>query len=144
MTVTLTSNYQETLNPPTVEKIEELLAENYFLGDMMEFIDEHNESDFVHYYEEYVRVGEAIGYEAVDALIEEMGDVSYIEDCDERYQGCFDNEAEFTESFYDQMGYNIPMEIVVDWESTWETNLRYDFTSCSDGTSYKPCHIFRD
>ena len=144
MTVTLTSNYQETLNPPTVEKIEELLAENYFLEDMLEFIDEYNEEDFVSYYEEYVRCSEEIGYEAVGALVDETGHISDIEGCAERYQGCFDNEAEFAEEFYDQMGYNIPMELVVDWEATWETNLRYDFTSCSDGTSYKPCHIFRD
>jgi hypothetical protein len=73
MTVTLTANYKEVLNTVTVEKIDELLDENYALDDMLVFIDEYNENDFVNYYEEYVRVGEAIGYEAVDALIGEMG-----------------------------------------------------------------------
>jgi len=144
MTVTLTANYKEVLNTVTVEKIDELLDENYALEDMLVFIDEYNENDFVNYYEEYVRVGEAIGYEAVDALISELGDVSYIEDCDERYQGCYDDEAEFAEQFMSDMGYDIPAAIVVDWEATWDTNLRYDFTSCNDGTSYRACHIFRD
>lgn len=144
MTVTLTANYKEVLNTETVEKIDELIDENYDLSAMLEFIDEHNESDFVAYYEEYVRVGEAIGYEAVDALIDEMGCVSDIEDCDERYQGCYQNEAEFAESFYDQMGYDIPMEIVVDWDATWDSTLRYDYTACRDGSVYRPCHIFRD
>jgi len=144
MSITLTANYKETLNTETVEKIDELIDETYALDDMLEFIDEYNESDFVAYYEEYVRCGEAIGYEAVDALIAELGDVSYIEDCDERYQGCFNDEAEFAESFYDEMGYDLPSGIVVDWEATWETSLRYDFTACNDGTSYRSMHIFRD
>ena len=144
MSITLTANYNETLAADTVSKIDDLLVDNYALDDMLEFIDQHNESDFVAYYEEYVRCGEAIGYEAVDALIAELGDVSYIEDCDERYQGCFDDEAEFAEQFMSDVGYDIPAAIVVDWEATWEQNLRYDFTACNDGTSYRACHIFRD
>ena len=61
------------------------------------------EEDFVSFYEEYVRCGEAIGYEAVDALIEEMGDMSYVDSCDERYRGCYDNEADFAEEFYNDI-----------------------------------------
>ena len=144
MSVTFTANYKECCLQETVDKIDELLDESYALDDMLEFIDEHNESDFVAHYEEYVRCGEAIGYEAVDALIQEMGDVSYIEDCDERYQGAFHSEGDFAESFYDEMGYSIPDGIVVDWDATWETSLRYDFTCCSDGSNYRPYHIFRD
>jgi hypothetical protein len=144
MTVTLTASYKEILNPPTVEKIDELLEENYFLGDMLEFIDNYNENDFVAYYEEYVRCGEAIGYEAVDALIGEMGCMSDIEDCDERYQGCYHNEAEFAEEYVTEMGYDIPSIVVVDWQATWDSSLRYDFTCCSDGSNYRPYHIFRD
>jgi hypothetical protein len=144
MTVTLTASYKEILNPPTVEKIDELLEENYFLGDMLEFIDNYNENDFVAYYEEYVRCGEAIGYEAVDALIGEMGCMSDIEDCDERYQGCYHNEAEFAEEYVTEMGYDIPRIVVVDWQATWDSSLRYDFTCCSDGSNYRPYHIFRD
>ena len=144
MSVTFTANYKEVLNSQTVEFIDERLDENYALDDMLEFIDEHNEDDFVNYYEEYVRCGEAIGYEAVDALIEEMGCISYIEDCDERYQGFYDDEAEFAEHYHNEMGNYVPEGIVVDWEATWEQNLRYDFTACNDGDVYKPCHIFRD
>ncbi len=144
MSITLTANYKETLAADTVSKIEELLDDNYALDDILEFIDNHNESDFVAYYEEYCRCGEAIGYEAVDALIDEMGDVSYIEDCEERYQGHFDNEAEFAEYYYDEMGVYIPDGIVVDWEATWDQSLRYDYTACYDGDKFKPCHVFRD
>jgi len=144
MSVTFTANYKEVLNAVTVEKIDELLDENYALDDMLEFIDEHNEDDFVNYYEEYVRCGEAIGYEAVDALIEEMGCISYIANCDERYQGFYDDEAEFAEHYHNEMGNYVPEGIVADWEATWDTSLRSDYTACRDGSSYKPCHIFRD
>ena len=142
MSITLTASYKEFLAADAVEKIDELLDENYALDDMLEFIDTYNENDFVAYYEEYVRVGEAIGYEAVDALIGEMGCVSDVEGCDERYRGEYESTADFAESFYDEMGYNIPSEIVVDWEATWDSGLRYNFTSCEVG--YRTVYIFSD
>ena len=141
MSVTLTANYKEFLTAETVEKIDELLDENYCLDDILEFIDTYNENDFVSYYEEYVRCGEAIGYDAVDALIDEMGCVSYVEDCDEKYRGVYASTEEFAEEFYSEM-YSIPNEIVVDWEATWESSLRYDYTACEKG--YRQVHIFSD
>ena len=144
MTITLTANYKETLNAQTVEFIDDRLDENYALDDMLEFIDVHNEDDFCNFYEEYCRCGEAIGYEAVDALIEEMGDMSYIDCCDERYRGHYHNEAEFAEEFYNEVYGEVPSFLVIDWEATWETSMRYDFTACNDGTTYRPCHIFSD
>ena len=144
MSITLTSNYKEVLSTETVEYIDTLLEDNYALEGILEFIDERNETNFVAYYEEYVRCGEAIGYEAVDALIDENGECSCIEDCDERYQGFYDDEAEFAEHFHHEIGNYVPDGIVVDWEATWEQNLRYDFTACRDNSSWKPCHIFRD
>jgi len=142
MTVTLTASYTEFLSEATVEKIEELKDELYDLEAMLTFIDEYNETAFMNNYEEYVRCGEAIGYEAVDALADENG-IDYIEGCDERYRGCYHNEAEFAEEFYTEM-YDLPSDIVVDWEATWERNLRYDFTAYNDGTTYRACHIFKD
>lgn len=141
MSVTLTANYKEFLTAETVEKIDELLDESYALDDILEFIDTHNESDFVSYYEEYVRCGEAIGYDAVDALIDEMGCVSYVEDCDEKYRGVYASTEEFAEELYSEM-HNIPSEIVVDWEATWDSSLRYDYTACEKG--YRQVHIFSD
>lgn len=143
MTVTLTSNYRETLHPQTVAFIDERIDENYALDDMLEFIDTYNENDFCNYYEEYVRCGEAIGYEAVDALIGENGEMSCIECCDERYRGCYSSEADFAEEFYSEL-YEVPSALVIDWQATWDTSLRYDFTSCDDGTSYRSVHIFSD
>ena len=142
MTVTLTANYKEVLATETVEKIEELLEDSYDLDDALKFIDEHNEADFVAYYEEYCRCGEAIGYEAVDALIAEMGDVSYVEECDERYRGQFDSTADYAEQFYNDVYGEVPSMLVVDWEATWESSLRYDMTACEVG--YRNVYIFSD
>jgi len=143
MTVTLTANYKETLSAVTVEKIEELLEDSYDLNAILEFIDENSEDDFDAHYEEYVRCGEAIGYEAVDAYISECG-IDSIEDCDDRYQGHYQSTADFAEEFVTEMGYDIPSLVVVDWEATWDRNLYYDFTACNDGSTYCPVHIFRD
>jgi antirestriction protein len=142
MTVTLTANYKEVLAADTVEKIDELLEDSYDLDDALKFIDEHNEADFVAYYEEYCRCGEAIGYEAVDALIAEMGDVSYVEECDERYRGQFDSTADYAEQFYNDVYGEVPSMLVVDWEATWESSLRYDMTACEVG--YRNVYIFSD
>jgi antirestriction protein len=143
MTITLTANYKETLSAVTVEKIEELLEDSYDLNAILEFIDENSEDDFNTHYEEYVRCGEAIGYEAVDAYISECG-IDSIEDCDDRYQGHYQSTADFAEEFVTEMGYDIPSLVVVDWEATWDRNLYYDFTACNDGSTYCPVHIFRD
>lgn len=142
MSVTLSANYKEVFATETVEKIDELLEENYELDSMLEFIDNNNEDDFVAYYEEYVRCGEAIGYEAVDALIDEMGCVADIENCDERYQGCYSSTADFAEEMVSEIYGDIPSIVVVDWEATWDSALRYDYTDCNAG--YRQVYIFRD
>lgn len=137
----MTANYKETLNTETVEKIDELLEDNYALDDMLEFIDTYNENDFVAYYEEYVRCGEAIGYDAVDALIGENGYVSDIEGCDERYMGVYESEANFAEEFYNDIS-DVASALVIDWQATYDSSLRYDFTSCEVG--YRQVYMFRD
>ena len=142
MSITLTANYNETLAAATVSKIDDLLVDNYALDDMLEFIDNHNESDFVAYYEEYVRVGEIIGYDAVDALINEMGDVSYIEDCEDRFRGWYQSEADFAEEFYNEVYGEVPSILVVDWQATWDSALRYDFTACE--VKYAQVAVFSD
>ena len=141
MSITLTANYKEVLAADTVEQIDNLIEENYALDDMLEFIDNYNESDFVNYYEEYVRCGEAIGYDAVDALIGELGCVSDIEGCDERYRGCYESTADFAEEYFNDTT-DIPCALVIDWEATYDSSLRYDFTACE--VKYREVYIFSD
>ena len=141
MSVTLTSNYKEIFSERVVDMIDNL-QDDHDLQAMLTFIDEHNEDDFFHFYEEYVRCGEAIGFEAVDALIEEQGCVSVVENCDERYQGFYHSTADFAEEYYNSI-MHIPDGLIIDWEAMWE-NLYYDFTACNDGSTYCPIHIFAD
>lgn len=144
MPVTFTTNYTEIFAEDIVEKIQELEDENFDLEAMLEFIDERSTEDFVKYYEEYVRCGEAIGYEVVDLLIDEM-DFESIVDCDERYQGAFDNAADFAEYWVEEaLGVPVPEEVVVDWEETWDRNLYRDFTIVGKEHGYKNAHVFAD
>ena len=140
MTVTLTASYTEFLAAGTVEKIDELIEENYALDDILKFIDTYNERIFVDNYEEYVRCGDAIGYDAVDAYAEENC-IDNIEDCDSRYRGVYESAADFAEEYYSEL-YDVPCALVVDWEATWDSTLRYDFTACEAG--YRTVHIFSD
>lgn len=140
MTVTLTASYREMLAATTVEKIDELIEENYALDDILEFIDTYNERMFVDNYEEYVRCGEVIGYDAVDAYAEENG-IDNIEDCDSRFRGWYQSEADFAEEFYSEL-YEVPSALVIDWQATWDTSLRYDFTACE--VKYAQVAIFSD
>ena len=125
MTVTLTSNYKEVLKPQTVEFIEE---GEYDLDDALKFIDDYNEDAFVGYYDEYVRTGESIGYDVVDAFIKYHGDVSYVEHVEEAYRGVYNSGADFTEEFYNEVYGDVPSFLVVDWEATWKQSLSYDFS----------------
>lgn len=140
MSITLTANYQDVLQEETVDLIEELLLEDYELDEILKFIDEYNEADFVNYYLEYQRVGEIIGFDAVDALIDEDG-VDAVEDCEERYRGCYDSTADFAEEYYNDL-HDIPGDLIVDWEATWDSNLSHRFSDYSVG--YRQVHIFSD
>jgi antirestriction protein len=102
------------------------MEENYHLDDMLEFIDENSEIAFLNHYEDYVSAGENIGYEAVDAFVEYHG-MECVEHCEDAYYGSFDSKVDFTMDYYELQGIYIPTEIVVDWEETWESNLRYEF-----------------
>ncbi len=125
MSVTFTANYKEIFATQTVEKIEELLEDNYALDDILEFIDANNEEDFVSFYEEYVTQGENLGYDVVDAFVEYHG-LSYVESCGDAYRGQYDSEADFAEEFTNEL-HDVPSFVVVDWQATFDQNLRYDF-----------------
>lgn len=127
MTVTLSVNYKEVLAAATVEKIDELLEDSYELTDILEFIDEHNEEDFVAYYEQYVEAGEDIGYDVVDAFIGYHDDVCYVEQVKDAYRGVYYSEAEFAEEFTNEIHGEVPAFVVVDWQATWDQNLSDDF-----------------
>ena len=125
MTTTMTANYKD-LQPQTVQFIEENCIEGeYDLEDALKFIEEHGETDFVLFYDDYIKAGENIGYDVVDAFIDYHG-VSYAEHAEDAYYGAYDSGADFAEEYYNDIG-DIPAFLVVDWEATWDQSLSYDF-----------------
>ena len=101
-------------------------------NDMVDFIKEHSEEEFVHHYETYNRLCEDYGQNLVDEFIEDF-DVSTIENFEDMYQGQYNSGADFAEQIATDCGYiksyqgDLPSWIEIDWEKTWD-NLSYDYT----------------
>lgn len=110
------------------QKIDELVAENYCIDDIVEFINQYGNDNFVEYYEEYCENGENYSYSAVDAFVDEFG-IECIAHFTDAYYGEYDSEEDFAEQFCsDVYALNLnDTPVVVDWTATWNRNLRYDF-----------------
>ena len=141
MTVTLTTSYKEFLKAETVEFIEDLLDNQYELSDILEFVDEHSEDDFVSYYETYVEQGERCGFNVVDAFISENG-LADVESCEEAYVGTFRDVEDFVEDLMENTGDDryIPSYVVIDFKATWDQGLSYDYDAVDIGGGV---HFFR-
>ena len=80
------------------------------------------------YQELYQNLCASYGKDAVSAFLELHDDESLLEYFEEAYQGSYDSEAAFAEEFTtDIYGFDAPSFVVVDWDATWNCNLRYDF-----------------
>ena len=127
MPVTLQVNYKEIFSAEVVEKVDELVEDNYALDDILEFIDQNSEADFISFYEEYCTVGENIGYDVVDAFVKYHGSMCYVEHVEDAYQGIYNDEATFAEEYYENVYGEVPGFLVVDWDATWNSSLLYDY-----------------
>ena len=123
-------NYKQFLDQTVVDKINEYLEENFFIDDMIDFIDDYGTDAFLNHYNTYVELGENYSYGAVDAFIDEFGFELLSEDhFQNSYEGAYVSGAEFAEQHYENMGYDpIPSWVTVDWEATWDRCLSYDCT----------------
>ena len=109
-------------------------------NDMVDFIKEHSEEEFVHHYETYNRLCEDYGQNLVDEFIEDF-DVGTIENFEDMYQGQYDSGADFAEQIASDCGYvtrDLPSWIEIDWQKTWDNALSYDYTELIGG------HIFNN
>ena len=105
--------------------------DSYYIDDMLEFIQEHGEADFVKFYDDYIIYAEKLGsdgYEILDAFVSLMGGFNDIDKAEEMYRGEYRSDAAFAEDHYEQLGVDIPNDLVVDWDATWNSSLRYDFS----------------
>lgn len=79
------------------------------------------------YVELYEQLCDDYSQAAVQAFIKLYGEeeLNDFQDC---YIGEYDSEADFAEQYATDISCEkIPSWIVVDWEATWNCNLRYDF-----------------
>lgn len=120
-------NFMIELDENVISKINELMEDSFYLEDMLDFINEHGDDNFIKYYDDYVRFGEDNSYDAVDAFIEEFG-IQNIEHFQDAYNGQYDSEEEFAEQYTNDVYGEPPAHLVIDWQQTWATNLSYDFT----------------
>jgi hypothetical protein len=131
MPVTFTANYREIFSAETLEKIDGFVESQYDLGCMLEFIDEHSEEEFAKYYDEYVELGEANGYEAVDAFIKQsdLYDLKYFADA---YIGEYQSPERMAQDYFDGETDRLDYRISIDWEETAEYLLQHDVDRVGD------------
>jgi hypoxanthine phosphoribosyltransferase len=157
MTITYTSNYQETLSEETVKIVDELVESGYNLNEVLEYIDYFGE-DYANVIEllidavndngstknELYEFVDEYGYNNVEyfgeyvRLLEDYSqeavaafincfDVSDISLFEETYEGAFDSLEDFVYYILEQGEYNIPNWVVVDAEKTWNSALRFEY-----------------
>ena len=121
----------------TIQLIDELVADGNDHDVLENFIEEHGESNFNDYIEEYLQAIDEHGEDAIAAFL----DIFNIEDIGnftDAYQGEYESGAEFAESLVsDCYSMDMPSWVEVDWKATWDNALSYDYSE-SDG------HIFNN
>ena len=121
----------------TIELIDELVADGNDHDVLENFIEEHGESNFNDYIEEYLQAVDQYGEEVVAAFLD-IFDIDSIGSLSDAYQGEYESGAEFAESLVsDCYSMEMPSWVEVDWQKTWDNSLSYDYSE-SDG------HIFNN
>ena len=113
------------LSQKALDYITELVEGTYALDDILQFITEYNSDDFINYYVDYVEQGVKVGFDVVDAFLEEndISDVARVEDV---YMGEYESEADFAENYYNDI-MDVPDALVIDWKETFYQSLSYDY-----------------
>ena len=133
MPVTMTSNYKEVFSKEVVEKIEELSEYSYELDDLIDFVDTYGE-DKIEYVEDYLDVVNNIfsddPKDVVDRYVADTG-LEYIQGADEMYEGNYESVEQFIDD-RELIDHEIPSWVVIDYEATWDSALRFDFEKIDD------------
>jgi len=113
------------LSQKALDYITELVEGTYALEDILQFITEYNSDDFINYYVDYVEQGEKVGFDVVDAFLQEnnISDVARVEDV---YMGEYESEADYAENYYNDI-MDVPDALVIDWKETFYQSLSYDY-----------------
>lgn len=142
MTITTTAvpiEIASELSQKALDYITELVEGTYALDDILEFITEYNSDDFINYYVDYVEKGEKVGYDVVDAFLEE-NDISDVHQVENVYMGEYESEADFAENYYNDI-MDVPDALVIDWKETFYQSLSHDYDYVEGG--YAKGYVFQ-
>ena len=113
------------LSQKALDYITELVEGTYALDDILQFITEYNSDDFINYYVDYKDMGEKVGFDVVDAFLEE-NNISDVHQVENVYMGEYESEADFAENYYNDI-MDVPDALVIDWAETFHQSLSYDY-----------------
>lgn len=125
-------DYQENLEE-ILDVLEDTGANN---SDLFDYLEEWG-SDNLEYFAKYWELLDDHNEGAIEAFCHLWGpeDLEHFEDS---YSGYYSTDADFAESICEGLlDHNFPSWIVIDWEATWNSSLRYDYSE-HDG------HYFSD
>jgi len=113
------------LSQKCLDYITELVEDNYALDDILEFLKKYNGDDLIAYYVDYVEQGDKVGFDVVDAFLEE-NDISDVPRVEDIYMGQYQSEADFAENYFNDI-MDVPSALVIDWTDTFQQSLGYDY-----------------
>jgi hypothetical protein len=122
------------LGADTQAEITEMVnEEGYPLSDIEEFIEAYGEEAFVAgHYITWCELTERPGAsnDAIEAYVDVVG-IDCIDGYEEAYVGEYDSEVDFARAYFDENYHGVDAleanGVVIDWQATWDTNLRYNY-----------------
>ena len=123
------TQWLQRLPQNVLSKVNELNRdEGYPLDDIREFIEEFGYNNFISgYYETWAELTDHYDNEAIEAFVEDNG-IENIESFEDAYCGQYGDIREAVEMLLEIYEVDVPDFVVIDYERTWEANLRHDYT----------------
>lgn len=123
------TQWLDQLPPHVLSKVQQLHGtEDYPLDDIRKFIEEFGYNNLISgYYETWSELSEDYDNEAIEAFVENNG-IENIESFEDAYCGEFGDIREVVEMLLEIYEVDVPDFVVIDHHTTWNANLRHDYT----------------
>lgn len=123
------AQWLQQLPEHVLPKVTELVAdEGYPVADIREFIEAYGYKHFLNgNYETWSTLTEDYDAEAIEAFIEDFG-IECIDSFEDAYCGQYGDIREAVEMLLEIYEVEVPDFVVIDYDATWNANLRHDYT----------------